>query len=186
MRKGYNYNTVAYLHGRLLANAEQIRVQRLEETVASLSTHRKRTDWAAEAAAVGASEPFEYGSCDAKETYMATGSPLWARATAEEQLAVIDAFCTNASVETVEMVNAGVTDALAAAWGRVLARNARLTTLNLESNSISTAGMEALAAGLRSNATLRELKLANQHTSFTQALEPPPSSPCRACERQSE
>ena len=35
-------------------------------------------------------------------------------------------------------------------------------SLNLESNRISTSGIEALAAALPSNTSLRELKLANQ------------------------
>jgi len=74
-------------------------------------------------------------------------------------------------VSSVEMVNALVGDRLAAAWGRVLAANSAITALNLESNSISSAGIEALAEGVRSNSALRQLKLANQHVSFSQPSE---------------
>eukprot|EP00966_Prymnesium_polylepis_P047321 1095527-Prymnesium_polylepis.1 len=43
------------------------------------------------------------------------------------------------------MANAHITDALALAWGRALASNASLTSLNLESNAIATAGILAIA-----------------------------------------
>jgi len=46
-----------------------------------------------------------------------------------------------------------------------------LTSLNLESNSISSAGIEALANGLQKNGGLRQLKLANQHLAFSQRSE---------------
>ena len=44
-------------------------------------------------------------------------------------------------------------------------------SLNLESNQIASAGVVALAAALRRNASLRELKLASQGQSISQAAE---------------
>ena len=44
-------------------------------------------------------------------------------------------------------------------------------TLNLESNSISSGGMSAIAAALAVNKTLVELKLSNQHIAFSQQSE---------------
>ena len=69
------------------------------------------------------------------------------------------------------MVNAFVGDDLACAWGRVLTLNQSITSLNLESNSISSAGIEALADGVRASTQLRQLKLANQHVNFSQQSE---------------
>ena len=69
------------------------------------------------------------------------------------------------------MVNAFVGDDLACAWGRVLTLNQSITSLNLESNSISSAGIEALADGVRASTQLRQLKLANQHKQFSQQSE---------------
>ena len=104
-------------------------------------------------------------------SYVLTGNVLWGQATEAEKLAVVEAFGLNASVQRVEMVNAQVSDALGQAWGGALKRNATLTVLNLESNSISTGGILALAEGLRENSTLKELKLANQRANFTQQAE---------------
>ena len=74
-------------------------------------------------------------------------------------------------VQRIEMANSFISDAVAQAWGEVLLRNASITSLNLESNSISSGGIGALAAGLRANETLTELKLANQFTNYTQQAE---------------
>ena len=49
--------------------------------------------------------------------------------------------------------------------------NTTLTSLNLESNQIASAGVVALAAAVRRNASLRELKLASQGQSISQAAE---------------
>jgi hypothetical protein len=46
-----------------------------------------------------------------------------------------------------------------------------LTSLNLESNSISSNGVEALASALTTNASLQELKLTHQHMACSQAAE---------------
>ena len=75
----------------------------------------------------------------------------------------MEAFGSNASVQRVEMVNAQVSDALGQAWGGALKRNATLTVLNLESNSISTGGILALAEGLRNNVHLVRLAMHNNH-----------------------
>lgn len=53
----------------------------------------------------------------------------------------------------------------------MLQRNKTLTSLNLETNSISSGGILALADGLRVNRSLRELKLANQSNNCTQQAE---------------
>ena len=133
-------------------------------------------DWVVEAAHVAASEVFEYGDGrdagqDEQLTYVATGKVLWGQAKEVDRVAVVEAFASNTVVTRVEMVNALVGDGLAQAWGRVLCANETITALNLESNSIGSAGVEALAAGLRGNRTLQELKLANQSGNFTQAAE---------------
>ena len=41
-----------------------------------------------------------------------------------------------------------------------LQTNSSVTSLNLESNAISSVGLEAIAEALRSNTSLRELKVA--------------------------
>jgi hypothetical protein len=133
-------------------------------------------DWAAEARRVAASAPVEYGNDaagGAGTTYVLTGSSLWARARHDERRAVIAAFATNTRFTAAEVVNAFVNDELAAAWAEVLTTNTILTSLNLESNQIASAGIEALAAALRRNTTLRELKLASQFGSkpISQAAE---------------
>ena len=52
-----------------------------------------------------------------------------------------------------------------------LRTNPTLTSLNLESNSISSVGLEAIADALRTNTVLTELKVANQRSPFSQASE---------------
>ena len=75
----------------------------------------------------------------------------------EERERVVRAFASNDVVHSIEMVNALVNDKLAIAWGEVLLSNDSITSLNLESNSISSSGIEALAAGLKANSRLRQL-----------------------------
>ena len=110
-----------------------------------------------EASRVARSESFEYGSAPEQPRKASIGSrtsiaeapgsvyaltghgyALWTRATEAERLAVVRAFGSNRVVERVEMVNALVSDALGQAWGEALQHNTTLTTLNLESNAIST------------------------------------------------
>jgi len=105
------------------------------------------------------------------QSYILTSNSLWSQATDDEKQAVVKAFKSNNIVQQVEMVNAMVSDVLAQAWGDVLKRNRTLTILNLESNSISTIGITALADGLRENRCLKEVKLANQKSSFSQQAE---------------
>ena len=52
-----------------------------------------------------------------------------------------------------------------------LRRNVSVTSLNLESNSISSDGIDAIATMITVNSTLKELRLANQHLSFSQVAE---------------
>ena len=136
------------VHKYLQRNRDRRRVERKASVSHSSSpvTPRagvKTADWVGEARRVSASEPFEYG-CDPtamsdETTYMVTGNPLWLRATDAEQIAVVEAFGSNCVVTSVEMVGGKAQDALAAAWGRALASNTTLTSLNLESNSIGSA-----------------------------------------------
>ncbi len=88
---------------------------------------------------------------------------------------VVAAFATNTRLTTIEMVNAlpasAESDGLAQLWAQVLGSNSTITALNLEGNQVGSAGIEALAAALRTNRSLRELKLANQRTTHTQAAE---------------
>ena len=52
-----------------------------------------------------------------------------------------------------------------------LAVNTTITSLNLESNSVSSGGIEALGGALRANGTLKELKLAHQQLRCSQRAE---------------
>ena len=150
----------------------RLREQRHALGEESVGLAARAVDWHVEAARVAASEPFEYGR-DGSDgaVYMATANGLWLRATEEERVALVEAFADNTSVTSVEMVNSLVNDRLGEAWGRVLQRNATITSLNLESNSISSSGIEAIAAGVAANSTLAQLKLANQHVAFSQQAE---------------
>ena len=104
--------------------------------------------------------------------YSLTGEALWGRAKPEERLALVRAFASNSHVVCFELANSGAPDAIAEAFGDALKSNATLTSLNLESNAIGTAGVKALASGVKANTSLRELKLANQKgASATQAAE---------------
>ena len=105
-------------------------------------------------------------------TYTMTGNAHWLRATDEERRAVIGSFASNVTVRTMIMANAGISDGLAVALGQMLAHNSTITRLQLESNSISSAGVEALASALRADTcALCELKLANQRQTYSQRSE---------------
>ena len=70
------------------------------------------------------------------------------------------------------MANALLTDGMMADNSEaLLASNRTLTSLNLESNKLSSATFEAIASGLPRNDTLTELKLANQHLAVSQAAD---------------
>ena len=70
------------------------------------------------------------------------------------------------------MANASVGDAAAVLWAQVLRANATITALNLESNAISSGGVEALAEALACHPrSLKELKLANQRVTYSQRSE---------------
>ncbi len=102
-------------------------------------------------------------SAATSQVYTMTNNSLWLRAQEEERRAVVRAFGSNCTLTTVVMANAAVNDAVAELWGGVLQRNRTITSLNLESNTIGSAGLEALAAAVRHGiAPLKELKLANQ------------------------
>ena len=160
-----------------MANRDLLRQQRV---AAGATDTRKaagrQVDWAAEARSVAESLPYEYGvpveaeSSEARQQkYSVYGSPLWKAAKEEERAAVLSAFQTNTKVTSLVLVNGFITDALAAAHlAALLQSNSTLTSINLESNHISSAGIEAIAAGLDANTTLTELKLANQGIAFSQ------------------
>ena len=138
-------------------------------------------DWAAEADRVASSSPpYAFGrptgqvpkGVAADACYSLTGEALWGRAKPEERVALVRAFASNSHVVFFELANAGAPDAIAEAFGDALKSNSTLTSLNLESNAIGTAGVKALASGVKANTSLRELKLANQKgASATQAAE---------------
>ena len=155
----------------LTRNHELQRAQRVAAGVTSDSSDRlgafKPADWAREAAAVGASEPFEFGRADAtvvdQAAYSIRGNALWSRATHEERSGVLTALKSNRVIRELDLWNSLVNDAHAATIGEVLAVNNTLTALNIESNVIRAAGVDALAAGLAQNTSLRLLKMANLH-----------------------
>ena len=66
-----------------------------------------------------------------------------------------------ATATQARLADACVDDGLAEAWGAALQTNCTLERLNLESNAVGTRGVRALAAALRVNRSLRELKLCN-------------------------
>ena len=66
-------------------------------------------------------------------------------------------------------VRRGPTDELAAAWGEALASpGCAVESLSLESNPFASAGVEAIAAALPSNSSLKELKMLNLHGRISQ------------------
>ena len=118
--------------------------------------HKKAVEWLDEAAKIAANQQCEYGSEEGKgdgTSFSLTGhnAALWARATIPERRAVVMAFASNTVVADVAMVNAYINDELGARWGSVLTRNQTITSLNVESNSITSGGMSAIAAALRVN-----------------------------------
>ena len=124
-------------------------------SVAAHALRTKQTDWAGEAASIGASRPTQYGGGELKteglnSAYEMSGhnATLWGRATEAERHAVIEAFASNTVVTHVHFVNAYINDELGKAFASVLLRNRTIITLNLESNSITTGGMLAIAAVL--------------------------------------
>ena len=138
--------------------------------------HKKAVEWLDEAAKIAANQQCEYGSEEGKgdgTSFSLTGhnAALWARATIPERRAVVMAFASNTVVADVAMVNAYINDELGTTWGSVLTRNKTIVKLNLESNSITSGGMSAIAAALRVNSTLVELKVSNQHLAFSQQSE---------------
>ena len=137
---------------------------------------KKAVEWTDEAAKIASNQPSAYGSEDGLgdgTSFAVTGhnAALWARASEADRRAVIEAFASNTVATSVAMVNAYINDGLGQAWGSVLTRNSTIQSLNLESNTISSGGMTALAEALRVNTTLTELKLANQHIAFSQQAE---------------
>ena len=79
------------------------------------------------------------------------------------------------------LADASVDNALAEAWGAALQTNCTLERLNLESNAVGTRGVRALAAALRVNRSLRELKICNQRVRYIRldAGYTPAASPLR-------
>jgi hypothetical protein len=164
-----------------MANRDLLRQQRVAEG-SFKDTRRAATKvihWEVEAQRVATSQPYEYGvPLEAVEegaqqtTYTVAGSPLWRAATERERVAVIEAFHTNQKVTSLALPSALITDAIAAAQlGELLEFNQTLTSLNVESNLISSAGVEAIARGVAANSTLTELRMANQGIAMSQESE---------------
>ena len=137
--------------------------------VSSLPSH-----WMAEAARIAATAPTTLGTPDNSRSgaqwrdpqthYILTGSSEWQMATKEERRAVIEAFASNTQFTTVSMSDSLVDDDLARSWASVLANpSCHVTSLSLESNPITSAGVEAIASALPSNTSLGELRLRNLH-----------------------
>ena len=173
---------------RRVSNALLGRINSLESVVGAVAEEALATvDWAEEARRIAASDtssaPPLAGMPAAASTsstssdsssYSLLGNGPWLKATEEEKRAVIDAFATNRSLSTVVMANCALSDALGVRWGRSLQTNRALTSLNLESNSIGSSGLEAVAEAMRQGGEelrLRELKLANQRIACGQRSE---------------
>jgi hypothetical protein len=116
-------------------------------------------DWAEEARRIAASEPLQFGRVSesgvggtspsvgaggaaAAGSYVLTGDGGWLKATVDERRAVVGAFATNTTIESAGFANCVIDDALGALWGEVLKANTTLTSLNLESNELQTAGID--------------------------------------------
>ena len=113
-------------------------------------------------AAAAAAMPTIQPTLDPRTNYILTGSNEWRAATKAERRAVIEAFATNAHHRFVCMSDSMIDDDLARSWASVLAApSCTIEQLSLESNPISSAGIEALASALPSNSSLRVLKLRN-------------------------
>merc|ERR1712050_587014 len=79
---------------------------------------------------------------------------------------------SNTKVTALVLVNSFITDSLVTTnLATMLKANRSITSLNLESNMISAAGIEAIAAALNANSTLTQLKLTNQGLAASQASE---------------
>ena len=101
---------------------------------------------------------------DPQTHYILTGSPEWRSATKAERRVVIEAFATNKKMTTVSMSDSDIDDDLARSWATVLAQpTCIIESLTLESNPLSSAGIEAIASALPSNQSLTELRLRNLH-----------------------
>ena len=81
------------------------------------------------------------------------------------------AFATNTRVRALGVANTAVSDALGVCWGRVLGSNATITSLNLESNAISSNGIEVPARGSNAARSLTECR------SLTYASPQPQTAP---------
>ena len=151
-------------------------------SVAAQALRNKQTDWAGEAASIAASRQPQYGSGETRSEGLSTAyemsghnAVLWGRATEAERRAVIEAFASNTVVTHATFVNAYINDELGKAWAGVLCRNTTLTALNLESNSVATGGMLAIAAVLTAE-QIRTLPPARTLTrTVTRALGPNPN-----------
>lgn len=101
---------------------------------------------------------------DPSTTYVLTGSVEWSGALTWERRTLIESFRSNGTLATVEAADCHIDDEMAMAWAAVLSRpECAIRSLRLDSNPISSVGVEALAAALRTNRSLTELALNNLH-----------------------
>ena len=150
----------------------------------------RAVDWMEEARRIRSNEPPQYGQgasgdsgkvaeltnspslgSEGSVSYSLTGNGSWLRAKDDERYDVIAAFGTNTSIDTVIFASANVDETLGVLWGQVLERNRTITSLNLESNTLQTESITAIANALKGTPALKELRLANQHKKFAQAVE---------------
>ena len=75
-----------------------------------------------------------------------------------DAMALAQALETNTHVQELVLKNCNVITSGGKAFGDMLAKNTSLRLLDLEANKIKTDGIEALARGLESNATLVYVK----------------------------
>ena len=156
--------------------------------VATTHGAMKSTDWLEEARRLRANEAPQFGGGTTGDTspqgkspgaaagengasYVLTGDGAWLRSKDDQKLAIVGAFAANTSIKTAGFANCAIGEELGALWGEVLQRNRTLTSLSLESNTLQTESIEAIAIALKGTPALRELRLANQHKNFSQASE---------------
>jgi hypothetical protein len=111
----------------------------------------------------GADDDFEGAWADSVGTLLSVNTSLVSLHMSHVRLGrsqLVSGLCGNATLTELWLDKCSVGNAQAAALGAVLAHNTSLRSINLEENpNISCAGATALAQGLHTNGTLRELRL---------------------------
>jgi hypothetical protein len=80
----------------------------------------------------------------------------------DEKIPLARSLATNTRVQTVYLVGLQLPNEFAIAMAEAVTNNPYVTAIDLTSNCITSPGVEAFATCLRTNSTIRELKLLSQ------------------------